>query len=123
MDADAVRAHCLAKPGAEETYPFGPEALVVKVGGKLFAILAEDEEPARVSLKCEPELAEVLRETYPAVVAGYHLNKRLWNTVDLDGSVPSAELVGWIDDSYDLVVEKLPKRVRDRLSTETGTVT
>jgi predicted DNA-binding protein (MmcQ/YjbR family) len=116
MDLETLRAYCLAKPGAGESYPFGPGALVMKVAGKLFAIIGEDDDPLTVSLKCEPELAVVLRDTHPAVAPGYHLDKRHWNTVTLDGTVPDDELGDWIDDSYDLVVARLPKRVRAELA-------
>ncbi len=115
VDLDTVLAHCLAKPGAGSGRPFGPGALVLKVAGKIFAILGDDAEPPTVSLKCEPELAVVLRETHAAVAPGYHLAKRHWNTVRLDGSVPDDEVLSWIDDSYDLVVDTLPRRVRTRL--------
>ena len=115
MTLDEVRSHCLARAGVAEERPFGPGALVMKVGGKVFVIIGEDEDPLTVSLKCEPELAEALRAAYPAVGPGYHLNKRHWNTVTLDGSVESAEVRAWIDDSYDLVVAGLPKRVREAL--------
>ena len=84
-----LRDHCLALPGSAETYPFGPETSVFKVSGKIFAISRLTERPLRVSLKCEPLLAEQLREAHPAVLPGYHLNKRPWNTVIIDGSLLS----------------------------------
>ena len=115
MDSERLCRHCLALPGVTDGYPFGPGALVMKVGGKMFALIGDDAEPPTVSLKCEPELARALREMYPAVKAGYHLNKRHWNTVTLDGTVPDNEVLGWIDDSYDLVVAGLPQRVRRTL--------
>jgi predicted DNA-binding protein (MmcQ/YjbR family) len=112
MTADELRERCLAFNGAEETFPFGPENSVFKVEGKIFAISPLEGEPLRVSLKCEPALAEQLRELHAAVIPGYHLNKRHWNTVILDGSVPD-DLVGdMIEDSYDLVVSSLPKARR-----------
>jgi predicted DNA-binding protein (MmcQ/YjbR family) len=109
---EPLRAYCLGKPGVEESYPFGPGALVMKVGGKLFAIIADESDPLTVSLKCEPEIAVILRSRYPAVGPGYHLNKRHWNTVTLDGSIPEEEVLEWIDDSYDLVLEALPRNTR-----------
>jgi predicted DNA-binding protein (MmcQ/YjbR family) len=118
-DLNWLRAHCLAKPGTSEEHPFGPGALVCKVGGKLFAILGEDADPVTISLKCEPEVAELLRGSYDAVEPGYHLNKRHWITVTLDGSIGD-EVLDWIDDSYDLVVDGLPRRVRDRLGAGDG---
>jgi predicted DNA-binding protein (MmcQ/YjbR family) len=115
MKLDELRTYCLSKPGATESYPFGPGALVMKVRGKLFAIIADEETPVTVSLKCEPEVAVMLRSHYPAVIPGYHLNKRHWNTVTVDGTVPKKEVKEWIDDSYDLVVEKLPRKIRNAL--------
>jgi predicted DNA-binding protein (MmcQ/YjbR family) len=120
MGLTEARAHCLARPGAREEYPFGPGALVLKVADRIFAIIAEDARPVTISLKCEPELATMLRETYPAVAPGYHLDKRHWITVTLDGSVPQEEVASWIDDSYDLVVDELPRRVQQRLGWSPG---
>lgn len=115
MDLDDLLAHCLARRGATESHPFGPGARVVKVGGKMFAIITEDAGLLKVSLKCEPEIAAVLRESYESVAPGYHLNKRHWNTVTLDGGVEDARVLEWVDDSYDLVVESLPRRVRNEI--------
>lgn len=115
MDAAALRPCCLALPGATAEHPFEPGALVMKVGGRIFAIIDEDAQPPTISLKCEPELAVLLRDTYEAVAPGYHLNKRHWNTVTGDGSVPDDELGAWIDDSYDLVVAGLPRAQRAAL--------
>lgn len=109
MDIADLRGHGMAKRGTSDGYPFGPGALVLKVRGKMFALIAEDEDPLTVSLKCEPELAESLCASHPAVEPGYHLNKRHWITVTLDGSV-DPEVLGWMDDSYDLVVDRLPRR-------------
>lgn len=120
MDHGELTAHCLARPGAVAEHPFGPQALVVKVAGKIFAIIAEDADPPEVSLKCDPELAPVLRAAYTGVAPGYHLAKRHWNTVTLDGSVSDEEVRSWIEDSYDLVVAGLPRRVRDALTDATG---
>jgi predicted DNA-binding protein (MmcQ/YjbR family) len=110
-----VRALCARKPGAVETYPFGPDTAVYKVAGKMFALVPRAGEPAHVSLKCDPEWSEVLRKAYSAVGPGYHLNKRHWNTITLDGSVPDDELDELIRHSYELVVESLPQRVRANL--------
>ena len=107
-----VAGYCGSLPGSVLEYPFGPDARVFKVGGKMFA-LAHD---TRLSLKCDPAHAVVLREQWPAVSAGYHLNKRHWNTVVLDGSVPDAELQAWIEESYDLVVDSLPRAAREALA-------
>jgi predicted DNA-binding protein (MmcQ/YjbR family) len=116
VTARALKKLCLGFPGASETVPFGPENSVFKVEGKLFAISALRSTPLRVSLKCEPELAQQLRTSFPdAVVPGYHLNKRHWNTVLVDGSVPDAMVRDMVEDSYDLIVAAMPRAVRERL--------
>ena len=116
MTRDEARAACANRPGAVETYPFGPDTAVYKVGGKMFALLPHSAaEPPRVSLKCDPEWAEVLRKAYDAVQPGYHLNKKHWNTIVLDGSISDDELEELIEHSYQLVVESLPQRVRTKL--------
>ena len=102
------------RPGAVEDYPFGDDVAVFKVGGRVFALCALGGQPGSVSLKCDPTLAEALRDRYPSVTPGYHLNKRHWNTVQLDGSVPSDVLAEWIEESYDLVLSSLPRRARPR---------
>jgi predicted DNA-binding protein (MmcQ/YjbR family) len=111
-----LRQVCLGFPGAYEDFPFGPENSVFKVEGKLFAISALKRSPLKVSLKCEPELAEELRGSYPdAVAPGYHLNKRHWNTVTLDGSLPDEMVRDMVEDSYDLIVAAMPRALRERL--------
>jgi len=110
-----LRALCLDFAGAEETYPFSPEATVFKVRGKIFAIALLDATPPRINLKCEPALAEQLRADHRSITPGYHMNKRHWNTVLDDGSVPEQLMRDMVEDSYDLVVESLPKRMRDDL--------
>ena len=112
VDAAELRQWCLAQNGAVEEFPFGPEHSVFKVGGKLFAISALDRTPLEVSVKCEPDLALQLRTGYTAIRPGYHLNKRHWNTVTLDGSLPDTLIRDLVEDSYDLVVSALPKRTR-----------
>src|SRR5947207_14032715 len=108
MNPAELREYCLSLPGAEETLPFGPRTSVFKVDGKMFALSQLGAESLRVSLKCEPELAAALRAAYAAVIPGYHLNKRHWNTVILDGSLSDQTIRDMIEDSYDLVVNKLP---------------
>ncbi len=112
---DRVIEACLAKPGSAEDYPFGDEVAVFKVAGKMFALVPLAESPASVSLKCDPGLAADLRQKYPAVTPGYHLNKRHWNTVTLDGTVPEEELLDLIDHSHQLVVATLPRGERAKL--------
>jgi predicted DNA-binding protein (MmcQ/YjbR family) len=107
IGAAELRDLCLAFPGSAETFPFGQKTSVFKVAGKMFALSQLAEHPLRVSLKCEPQLAEQLRATHPAVLPGYHLNKRHWNTVTIDGSLPEQMIRDMIEDSYDLVVGKL----------------
>ena len=103
-------------PGADAGYPFGPGARVWKVGGKMFALVADDSDPPRISLKCDPDLALELRAQYPdQVTGGYHLDKRHWNTVIADPVVPEVEIEDWIGHSYDLVVASLPRRTRATL--------
>jgi predicted DNA-binding protein (MmcQ/YjbR family) len=115
MNPTELRDHCLSFTGAEETFPFGPETSVFKVAGKMFALSQLAADSLRVSLKCEPGPAEALREAHPAVIPGYHLNKRHWNTVILDGSLPDETVHDLIEDSYDLVVSKLPAARRRAL--------
>jgi predicted DNA-binding protein (MmcQ/YjbR family) len=115
MDVAELRAYLLNKPGAVADFPFGPQPLVLKVGGKMFALLSEREEPPQLSLKCDPYHAQLLREEYVAVRGGYHLNKRHWITVTLDDSVPLEEVRGLIDQSYALVVQKLNRAARREL--------
>ncbi len=115
MNLTLLRAHCLAKQGATEGHPFGPGVLVMKVGGKIFAIIGEDDQPISISLKCEPEIAIFLRDAYPAVQPGYHLSKRHWNTITIDGSIDDRIILDWVDDSYDLVVDGLSRQVRAQI--------
>jgi predicted DNA-binding protein (MmcQ/YjbR family) len=115
MNAPVLRRLCLSFPGSTETFPFGAETSVFKVAGKIFAISRLAGDPLQVSMKCEPLLAEQLRESHAAVQPGYHLNKRHWNTVTIDGSVPDRLLVDMIEDSYDLVVSRLSRSRRRAL--------
>ncbi len=112
MNLDSLRSYLLAKPGAVEEFPFDSVTLVVKVGGKMFALLSTNEDPLRLNLKCDPAKAEILREIYAAIQPGYHMNKRHWNSLILDGSLPAAEICSMIDDSYGLVLQGLPKAKR-----------
>ena len=113
---EPLRAYLLAKPGTSEELPFGPDALVFKVLGKMFAIVSWQASPLSISLKCDPNLALLLRDTYAAVTPGYHLNKRLWNSVLLDGEVPDDEVEEMIDASYALVVKGMTRAQRAQLS-------
>ncbi len=115
---DSVLAACGGKPGAVEDYPFGDEVAVFKVAGRMFAMVPLGGVPGSVSLKCDPELATSLRGRYDGISPGYHLNKRHWNTVTLDGSVPADEVLELIDHSYDLVVARLSRAQRSQLTRE-----
>jgi predicted DNA-binding protein (MmcQ/YjbR family) len=112
MDRDSVRAWCASRPGATEEFPFGDDVAVFKVGGKIFAILTVDSRSGSVSLKCDPRWAEHLRQVYPAVSPGYHLSKRHWNTVLLDGTVADGEIAEMLGHSYTIVAEFLPRSRR-----------
>ena len=114
MDLAALRHLLVTKPGAMEDQPFGPDVLVYKVGGRMFALVAPDS-PARITLKLEPLHGQLLRAQNASVLPGYHMNKDHWNTVVLDGGVVDDELADWIDESYSLVVERLSRRERERL--------
>ena len=114
---DRVIEACCALPGSVEDYPFGDEVAVFKVAGRMFALVSLHQSPGSVSLKCDPDLADDLRARHAAITPGYHLNKRHWNTVELDGSVPEEELLELIDHSYELVVARLPKTQRSKLTT------
>ena len=114
MNIEELRDYCLSLPGTTEDFPFDAETLVFKVGGKMYLLTGLDG-PFSINVKCDPERAVTLREQYPAVRPGYHMNKVHWNTVDVDGSVNDALLKEWIQHSYQLVRQSLPKAVRIKL--------
>ena len=114
VTAGELKSRCLALDGAWEDFPFGERPSVFKVGPKMFALSLLDDEPLKVSVKVTPEIGEDLRATYDAIAPGYHLNKRHWITVTIDGSVPDETVGALIEDSYDLVVDGLGKRERER---------
>lgn len=118
MQVDTFREYCLRKTGATEDTPFGEDHLVFKVGGKMFALLSLDEVPSTANLKCEPDLALELRDRYEQVRPGYHMNKKHWNTVELGGGIPDAELREMIDHSYERVVRSPTKTARAALGGE-----
>ena len=115
MKLDSLRTYLLTKNGVTEEQPFGPDALVFKVVGKMFALIAWQETPLRINLKCDPDLALTLRARYRAVIPGYHMNKKHWNTIILDDTIPEGEVLGMIDHSYMLVVKGLKKADRQKL--------
>jgi predicted DNA-binding protein (MmcQ/YjbR family) len=112
MEVESFREYCLAKAAVTESTPFGEDVLVFKVSGKMFALVALDEVPATANLKCDPDRALELRDRYEQVRPGYHMNKKHWNTVEIDSEISDSELRNMIDDSYDLVVRSLPKAQR-----------
>lgn len=114
MNIEEIREYCLKKKGVEESFPFDEATLVFKVKGKMFALTSLEKDPS-INLKCDPEKAIELRERFPAVAPGYHMNKRLWNTIQIDGSIPDNLIWECIDESYQLVVEKLPKKLKEEL--------
>jgi predicted DNA-binding protein (MmcQ/YjbR family) len=117
----SVRRLLLAKPGAAGSYPFGEGALVFKIGGKMFALIGEDARPETINLKCDPDEALALRAAHPgSITAGYHMNKRHWNTVLLDESLPDSLVAEMIEHSYQLVLASLPKAAREKISRKAG---
>ena len=110
MDIETLREYCLDKPGVEEALPFGANTLVYKVRGKIFLITGLDEEKLSFNVKCDPDLAIELREQYDCVQPGYHMNKKHWNTVELNDRIPGVEIRKMIDHSYDLVVARLRRK-------------
>ena len=106
MNIETLREYCLSKPGVEESLPFGPDTLFYKIKGKIFLLTSLNEDQLRFNVKCDPDLAVELREHYSCVLPGYHMNKKHWNTIVVDGTVSSQKLKGWIDHSYDLIAKQ-----------------
>ena len=115
MNIEELREYCLNLKGATEHFPFDDVSLVIKVQGKMFALIPLDNPTTSIALKCDPERAIALREQYPCVTAAYHFNKKHWNTVEIDGSITKKQLIEWINHSYELVVAGLPKKLREEL--------
>lgn len=120
MNSDAVRQYLLGKPEAYEDYPFGPDVAVMKVGRRMFATLSRNKDGANMNLKCDPDEAVMLRDIFDAVLPGYHMNKRHWNTIVLDGTIPRGEIERMIDNSYTLVVRSMSRAERIPLETRYG---
>lgn len=114
MNAEQIREYCLSKPHVTESFPFDEVTLVFKVAGKMFALVSLDGDLS-INLKCDPELAISLREHHSAVIPGYHMSKKHWNTVMMDGSINEKLIKDWINHSYDLIVSSLPKKHRSEL--------
>jgi predicted DNA-binding protein (MmcQ/YjbR family) len=116
MDIEQLRDYCLSKRAVEESFPFGPDTLVFKVVGKVFLLAGLDGDGLSFNVKCDPDKAIELREEFTCVLPGYHMNKKHWNTIVVDGSASGQQLKEWIDHSYELVVKSLPKKTRDELT-------
>lgn len=115
MTPQELRTFCLSFNAAVEEFPFNPDTSVFNVLGKMFALCHLDAQPLKVNLKCEPDMAVQLRAAHPEIVPGWHMNKRHWNTVTVDGELPDQQVRELIEDSYDLVVAGLPRAERLRL--------
>lgn len=115
MNIEELREYCLSKKGVEECFPFDEETLVFKVMGKMFLLSGIESKPLEMNVKCDPVMAINLRETYKCVKPGYHMNKKHWNTVTCDGTVPDKLIKSWIDHSYGLVVDGLPQKLKNAL--------
>ncbi len=120
MDFETVRDRCLAKPETTEEFPFDEHTLVFKVCGKMFCLANLERLPQSINVKCDPETAIDLRDRFEAVLPGWHMSKRHWNTVYFDDDAPDDAIEGWIDDSYNLVVKSLKKADRLRIQAATG---
>jgi len=115
MNIEALREYCLSKNAVTEDFPFGESTLVFRVKNKIFLLVSLDANPLQFNAKCDPEKAIELREAYDAVKPGYHMNKKHWNTVTIDGSVSTGLIKEMIDDSYDLIIQSFPKKLREEL--------
>ena len=115
MNIEEIREYCLSKRGVTEDFPFDEETLVLKVLGKMFALISLKKIPLQINLKCDPEQAVELREKYESVLPGYHMNKKHWNTIIVDGTLRNKLIFRWIDDSYNLAVKGLGKTEKEKL--------
>lgn len=115
LNAQSIRQYCLEKSGTHAGYPFGPGTLVIKVIDKIFILINEHSDPLTINLKADPDDALALRAKYSAIQPGYHMNKRHWNTLTVDGTIPANLIYELIDESYALVVAGLPKRSKGLL--------
>lgn len=115
MNLEEIREYCLSKPGVTECLPFNDTALVFKVAGKMFALLDLSEDNRGLTLKCDPGMALELRESYSEVTPAWHFNKQHWIGINLKGSISNNQITKWVDHSYEIVVQALPKLKRDQL--------
>lgn len=115
MNIEELREYCLSKKGVEECFPFDEKTLVFKVMGKMFLLSGIESKPLEMNVKCDPAMAVSLREAYKCVQPGYHMNKKHWNTITCDGTVPEKLIRTWIDHSYNIVVDGLPQKLKKAL--------
>jgi predicted DNA-binding protein (MmcQ/YjbR family) len=115
MIFEAIRNHCIQKNGVTEEFPFDAETLVFKVAGKMF-LLTHVDNPLTINVKCDPEYAIELREKFDTILPGYHMSKKHWNTISLQGRYGIKDILGWVDHSYDLVVSGLPQKIRQSIA-------
>jgi predicted DNA-binding protein (MmcQ/YjbR family) len=115
MNIEQFTEYCLSKPGTSDSFPFGGDTLVIKVGPKVFALCGLDALPFKVNLKCDPDWAVELRERHEEIIPGYHMNKKHWNTVNMEGDLELALIKKMIDHSYNLVIQSLPKKEKEAL--------
>jgi predicted DNA-binding protein (MmcQ/YjbR family) len=115
VDIEILKKHCMSRKGAYEDYPFGPETLTIKVSGKIFALFSQKSRKLFVSLKCDPFMAQNLRQQYEEITPGYHLNKEHWNTLSLDSSIPEHEILWMADHSYEMVLKGLTKEEKAKI--------
>ena len=115
MNTESLREYCIAKKAVTEDFPFGENTLVFKVKEKIFLLVSLDADPLQFNAKADPEKAIQLREEYDAIKPGFHMNKKHWNTVVIDGSLSTKLIKEMIDDSYDLIVQSLPKKLKEEL--------
>ena len=119
MNIEEIREYCISKPGVTEGFPFNDTALVFKVAGKMYALLDLSVDSRGITLKCDLELAIELRELHPEVTPAWHFNKQHWNGIDLKGGISNNQLKEWINHSYTLVVESMPKSKKEALNSGT----
>ena len=115
LSLEVIKAYCLAKPGSSAGYPFGEGTLVFKVLDRMYALCSEDERPLRINLKCDPDDALALRAQYSAIIPGYHMNKKHWNSLIMDGSLQDSLVFELIDHSYQLVISKMSQAKQRKL--------
>ncbi|MDD3050712.1 MAG: MmcQ/YjbR family DNA-binding protein [Candidatus Cloacimonetes bacterium] len=115
MTHDELRNYCLKMRGATFDFPFDSTTVVYRVGNKIFALSDTSDNPLRINLKCDPELAILLRSKYKSVIPGYHMNKEHWNTIICDNSIPETEIEWFINHSYELILQKLPRKIRNTI--------